>query len=35
MQDMKRPFNPMRELDMDKVIHNIVKKISWSYLALM
>ncbi|XP_051180435.1 uncharacterized protein [Lolium perenne] len=28
LRDMKRPFNPMRELDMDKVIHDIVKKIS-------
>ncbi|KAM0845982.1 hypothetical protein ACQ4PT_055993 [Festuca glaucescens] len=28
LRDMKRPFNAMRELDMDKVIHDIVKKIS-------
>jgi hypothetical protein len=28
MQDMPRPFKKMRELDMDKVIQDIVKKIS-------
>lgn len=27
LQDMKRPFSPMRALDMDKVISDIIDKI--------
>lgn len=27
MQDMKRPFMPMKNLDMDEVVGGIVKKL--------
>lgn len=28
LQDMKRPFTPMKQLDMDQVIADIVDKIN-------
>ena len=29
LQDMKRPFKPMKDLDMEKVISDIIDKIKW------
>lgn len=27
LQNLKRPFSPMKELDMDKVVKDIIKKL--------
>lgn len=29
LQDMKRPFKPMKDLDMDEVVSDIVAKLKW------